>query len=1131
MALSPATNFKPGGILDALFQSPSQSPQSLIPLPHGGRAIQQTGQTRVTLEETQISASHSDSKGGSGSGENTTSSSYQRFHYDLIHGNTQTQTQNLNALAQSHSDPVIAESQSHAQIVTRDGQGLPKSLSFGIVPDASAIFQDREIDEEVRPGRKAPARARKPTRTRTREEEPITSSPVREDSSVVSSPDKPLSQSLLLRSPHKTRRRDTEKERDYEDELPAYNVPTVDEDMKARAKKEAEIARRTGNSPGKRRVDTNQNQNKKEKVITDPWAIRVVNLDGKRGLEDERGNQVFENTEEEEAEVDLEPPPPVRKGEKQVAFAATDGDGDEGDVEEDSGLNKNVTPRSAPILSRILTLPQSRTHPHSQASSQSQSSQIGQPPLPPSRQQERQDDIFQATSAQNVFGNENEETQYSQTQLISSPVHGAGGEEDMAAAIRASSHSQFYVLNNADSSNGSGMSQSQFEATQIDEDSANAAPGTTIQQIFMSKSSVWTKTPGGPSPATTSPFETRRTLGKPLVTIREASQDDDLVIPDSQDPNHPSGEPYRDRAFVQRQKATIRAPLHSSDGEEEKGRPAGGQTGGTVIPDSQDGPNGIDAMDVDQEGEETLKKKARKGSKDREEPRTPTKKRALVASSSVIVAEEEAHPSKKKKVSHPVPQQQQQEVSYVGMAGNETHTSTSTSQPSQLPGGSPPFTYVLVFLKERKLFVTGKIIALSLSNATVQHLGNFNLLGTSKGTPERTQANYAFDSLRRLELRAGDLVNIDGERREITWIEEGKECVLLDGEGSVAVRLSDSQGRSIGEGAVPLNLRELILHPPRARKLLDRHLDADDLERLKLSSLGPRLYRSAFLLTYPDEPSTNGKGATPKPARGAAKAWASEKSVVEERIKELGGTLISDLKDVVDVDEELCVCDFWETTMGRKKDVRNIFLLADRPRTSPKYLMALAIGIPCVSTKWVLDEDGGRNWKDYAIGAGPSLTMDTFALGRQWKLMERKDGSYGIKELNDAHPEFMLFKGRTMLIVGDKVLSDGEEAGSANSICRLLIAMGATKTEYISPKDFKKWDTDGFDWIILDDSTGSTTNGATITVSSSRKKKVVSSGSSVGDLKMTELQQAKCCNVPWVKECLITGRVLPNGKL
>ena len=87
-------------------------------------------------------------------------------------------------------------------------------------------------------------------------------------------------------------------------------------------------------------------------------------------------------------------------------------------------------------------------------------------------------------------------------------------------------------------------------------------------------------------------------------------------------------------------------------------------------------------------------------------------------------------------------------------------------------------------------------------------------------------------------------------------------------------------------------------------------------------------------------------------------AGEDSRTHIFELIRNNGGKVIDDWANVfpfspaqTDRSWVACQADVKYKDLG----LQTVFLLADEPNQKPKYLVALALGIPCVSTQWLLD--------------------------------------------------------------------------------------------------------------------------------------------------------------------------------
>jgi len=89
--------------------------------------------------------------------------------------------------------------------------------------------------------------------------------------------------------------------------------------------------------------------------------------------------------------------------------------------------------------------------------------------------------------------------------------------------------------------------------------------------------------------------------------------------------------------------------------------------------------------------------------------------------------------------------------------------------------------------------------------------------------------------------------------------------------------------------------------------------------------------------------------------------WEKEKVKVMNAVRNSGGFVIDDLDTILQMDgrhsnnNRRCVIKKNDVKWTGHEDIERLFLLADDPNQKPKYLIALALGIPCLSTSWLHD--------------------------------------------------------------------------------------------------------------------------------------------------------------------------------
>lgn len=207
----------------------------------------------------------------------------------------------------------------------------------------------------------------------------------------------------------------------------------------------------------------------------------------------------------------------------------------------------------------------------------------------------------------------------------------------------------------------------------------------------------------------------------------------------------------------------------------------------------------------------------------------------------------------------------------------------------------------------------------------------------------------------------------------------------------------------------------------------------------------------------------------------------------------------------------------------RYKDlgVHTVFLLADEPNQKPKYLMALALGIPCVSTQWLLEctnQHALINWNDHLLPAGEY----------PWGLMsQRVNLRWGDKsqQLHETYTDMYgsnstLLDEKAILCIGLELFPPGKSKGlkrinteddrqnkSTRELPGIMLAMGADQVEAVCDLKDAQHEINDYDFVLVKD------------LEEVKKFNGVVKG-----------ERPPCVHIPWVKECLVAGRLLDVPK-
>lgn len=174
-----------------------------------------------------------------------------------------------------------------------------------------------------------------------------------------------------------------------------------------------------------------------------------------------------------------------------------------------------------------------------------------------------------------------------------------------------------------------------------------------------------------------------------------------------------------------------------------------------------------------------------------------------------------------------------------------------------------------------------------------------------------------------------------------------------------------------------------------------------------------------FLLTGFEERGTPTEERNGPPTMGHYRT--TDKAALQHRVLQEGGVIVDDMSDlvmVIDDDDGEVELEF--KTSGKFSKLENIYLLADRPFPSEKYLMAVALGVPCLSTAWIDESHEHKKlldpW-DFSLGSGYSYRLGCTFAGRQAKLARYDSFSLTDLKAPERLALLQIFSGRRFLLV------------------------------------------------------------------------------------------------------------------
>ncbi|KAI0374885.1 hypothetical protein BV20DRAFT_961101 [Pilatotrama ljubarskyi] len=185
-----------------------------------------------------------------------------------------------------------------------------------------------------------------------------------------------------------------------------------------------------------------------------------------------------------------------------------------------------------------------------------------------------------------------------------------------------------------------------------------------------------------------------------------------------------------------------------------------------------------------------------------------------------------------------------------------------------------------------------------------------------------------------------------------------------------------------------------------------------------------------------------------------------------------------------------------------RTDIDRAFLMSDDNSQKPKFLMALALGIPCLSAEYLdqLDQDPeDTDWQPYLLPAGFSEHLNT----RVSQLVDLDWGNseQHLSEITENLVPAKVFSGKSILCISRQFVPcrrKNANTESAEKVPLIVLCMGAKTVEAVTDEKYASRSLDEYDYVVLRD-----------------------------DYEKRLLDVDHCVSVSWVKDCLISGRLLP----
>ncbi|KAI0721096.1 hypothetical protein C8T65DRAFT_632199 [Cerioporus squamosus] len=279
-------------------------------------------------------------------------------------------------------------------------------------------------------------------------------------------------------------------------------------------------------------------------------------------------------------------------------------------------------------------------------------------------------------------------------------------------------------------------------------------------------------------------------------------------------------------------------------------------------------------------------------------------------------------------------------------------------------------------------------------------------------------------------------------------------------------------------------------------------------------------------LSVPSEGSVRGATTKPLAKTGLVMSFSpnseylNTKNNIMAQIKRHGGVVLDDwtnlytMEGVVEFKSQLWTLTADDIQWKKTKDIDRVFLISDDSHQKPKFLIALALGIPCVSVEWlqaVISAQEDVDWHRYLLPAGFSEQLNA-----RVSQMVDLDWGNSIHHLTDVTANLVapkVFADKTILCISPDFVprkQKGKKNGNASDknvsvemVPRIILCMGAATVESVGDSKYATRPLEDYDLVVVNKDQ---------------------------DLKRYSEMIEHCVDMSWVKDCLISRqfRALPS---
>ncbi|KAK0196936.1 hypothetical protein F5146DRAFT_22090 [Armillaria mellea] len=186
----------------------------------------------------------------------------------------------------------------------------------------------------------------------------------------------------------------------------------------------------------------------------------------------------------------------------------------------------------------------------------------------------------------------------------------------------------------------------------------------------------------------------------------------------------------------------------------------------------------------------------------------------------------------------------------------------------------------------------------------------------------------------------------------------------------------------------------------------------------------------------------------------------SKRDSFSSRIKNAGGKVIADWTNALELDGTHTTTNKWVINASdakwRLSSVERLFLLADQHSEKPKYLIALALGVPCIRLRWIeesLEANKVLDWGSHLLEAG-RYSFDGPLISQMVNLEWGTDQGVKMEDIMHNPVAMKVLSGKKVICYSEEFFppkqtrSDREKERKAPTLCPLImLAMGAERVE------------------------------------------------------------------------------------